>query len=266
MKFRDRIKQANPDLVKIPTGYKRYDHVMVLRSTDRLSPELGETILSEFPWCRTVYQHTTTTGQSRIPELVLLAGVDEPEVTHRENGVSYRIDLRRITFSGGNRYLRERLVDLVDDGEFLFDMFAAVGNLSMQPLVHRNIDALLVERNPYTFSYLQQTLKLNKLDPQLARNTDCRSVSLTDQADRIFMGYHDVDQSHLATAVQAGTERFTIHLHPIVKVDEWDAMISHHISVLTDLNVIINTTETHQVKTFAPGLEHIEIILEVEKK
>ena len=266
MKFRQAVREVAPHLEHIPAGYHRYGSVMVLRSNQQLSEDLGQACCEIYTWCETVYQHLSTVGESRIPKLVLLAGRDAPEVVHRENGVSYLIDLRRITFSGGNRHLRERLVEMIEDGEYLLDMFAAVGNLSMQPLVHHQLaGAVLVEQNSYTFQHLLKTLELNGLSTNNAINLDCRKLDLENYADRILMGFHDVDHTHLTTALRAAKPKSVLHLHPIVPVDNWDDEVQKYHRIITNLDARILETNMLPVKSYAPGLEHIELIFEIAK-
>jgi len=265
MRFKDRVLSTNPSLVSVPRGYKRYGHVMILRSSDRLVQELGETILSLYTWCKSVYQHENTTGESRVPYLRLLAGDDQPEVIHVENGVEYHIDLSIITFSGGNRYLRERMVEEVPPGNFLLDMFAAVGNLSLQPVAKNNLDALLIERNRYTYSYLRSTLLKNEITPDIAINMDCRDLRDEEIADHIFLGYHDLDQSHLEVAIQAAKSKAILHLHPLAKSGEFHSTVSHYQSIVKNLGASVTDIQVLPIKDFSPGLEHIEIIFQIHK-
>jgi tRNA wybutosine-synthesizing protein 2 len=251
--------------VNIPAGYHRYGDAMVLRFHKPLSPELGQTVLDTHSWCTRVFQHKTTSGVNRKPELIHLAGDPDTEVLHLENGVKFIIDLSNITFSGGNRGLRERLVKQVQDGEHLLDMFAAVGNLSLQPIFYHNITAILVERDPYTFKYLVKSLQANQMDPLIAYNLDCRKISLQNWADRIFMGFHDVDYSHFSRAIEAAKENVFLHLHPLTPSDQYDRWIDQYQTWLKSSSAQLISAEINRIKSYAPGIEHIEVILEVEK-
>lgn len=265
MKFREQIRQSYPELSEVPAGYKRYGDAMVLRFHKVLSPQLGQAILELYPWCQRVFQHETTVGENRRPQLRHLAGDMSTEVLHHENGTTYVLDLAKITFSGGNRYLRERLVEQVSDGEQLLDMFAAVGNLSLQLLVHHRIEARLVERDPYTYQYLVRSLQANQIDPSLAFNQDCRELVLENWADRILMGYHGVDFSHFAVAVRAAKQRSTIHLHPLVPLEKSSAVMEKYKNWVNRSGAVILNHSVSRVKSFAPGIEHLEVILELEK-
>ncbi|MHA2503675.1 MAG: hypothetical protein ACXAE3_12485 [Candidatus Kariarchaeaceae archaeon] len=264
MGFKSQIVKDYPHLT-VPAGFKRYGHIMILRHQQVLDEELGHVILQLYSWCKSVYQHHDTEGMSRHPKLRLLAGEDNPFVVYKENGVLYDLDLSRITFSGGNRHLRERLAETVQDGEFLVDMFAAVGNLSMQPLVHREIDAILIEQDPYTFSHLQKTLDLNGKEISVALHLDCREFTQESIADRIFMGYHEIEQTHLRTALQIAKHVAVLHLHPIIHTNSINEGIENYVNQIRGLGATVTDIQNIKVKDYSPKLEHHELILQISK-
>lgn len=265
MKFKKYMKKKYPDLLHIPTGFKRLGNYMILRSTYNLENQLGNAILNEFPWCKGVYQYNTTTGESRIPQIRYLAGNKETKIIHKENKVLYHLDIARIMFSGGNTNLRKRLVNELREGEFLVDMFAAVGNLSLQPLFYKRNNAILIEKNNYTFSFLKKNIQENNIVNVELINSDCRDVNIEDIADRIYMGYHDVDISHLSKAIEIAKNKSNLHLHPIAKVGFYDEWINMYSTWMEDLGVKIIETRTVKVKDFSPGLHHIEIVITIQK-
>ncbi len=247
----------------IPRGYKRVGNLIVLRNSATIPNYVGEAVLSIFPWCKGVFQQDTTIGENRRPQLKHIAGDANTETIHKENGVLYALDVAKVTFSGGNSELRRRLVKIVKNGENLLDMFAAVGNLSLQPIVHRNIDFILYEKDPVTYSYLVKTLELNNLSTTSAFNEDCRNTELENWADRIFMGYHEVDESHLDTAFRALKSHGFIHLHPLGNIDRISEVVQTYTSMLGNSNKI--QANWQKVKKYAPSIYHFEIVLEVHK-
>ena len=265
MKFRDLISNNDPSITNIPSGYSRYGHIMLLRSSSKLPSKMAEIILSHYPWCQSVYQQTDTKGISRIPEIKLLGGIDNPKTLHIENGAKYNIDISRITFSPGNRYLRERLVNEIKDSEHLVDMFSAVGNLSLQPLIHKKISATLIEQNEYTFSYLQKNIKLNGVQDVELYNLDSRKIDKQNIADRIFMGYHDADKTHLISALKIAKKTCIIHLHPIVVIGELDNQIKTYNDFFNQQNINFEILSTHKIKNYSPKKEHIEIQYKITK-
>lgn len=265
MKFKQIISSKNPQLQNIPSGYKRLGNVIFLRSQKNLEKKLGEAILDVYSWCEGVFQYVTTEGESRKPKLNLLAGSNNTEIEHKENGLLYVFDFSKVMFSGGNSGLRMRLIEEVTDGEMLVDMFAAIGNLSLQVLYYRKINAILIEKDPITFSYLHETIKKNGIEEVKLINKDCREVDLQNVADRIFMGYHDLDRTHMESAVRIAKSNAILHLHPIAKIgyyQQWEKLYSDW---LNTLKVEILGIRTRRIKHFSPGLDHIEIMISIRK-
>ncbi len=265
MRFKDYIKKNYPAINNIPSGYKRHGNFIFLRSQEQLDNKLGEAILSLYPWCEGVYHYKNTIGESRNPEVVCLGGSIDSIIEHKENKVIYIFDFKKIMFSGGNSALRKRLVTIVQEDEFIVDMFAAVGNLSLQPIFYKKINAILIEQDPYTFTFLEKTIDKNNITSVNLINDDCRRVSMSNIADRIFMGYHDVDQSHIAQAIKLSKDRCNIHLHPIAKAGNYEEWITRYTNWIEYYGVKCEHVQVFKVKNYSPGLHHIEIIITVNK-
>ncbi len=265
MRFRDRILALDKDVGPIPSGYKRLGNKIVLRSSNKLHKKLGNAIMELYPWCESVFQHFTTEGESRKPNLLHMAGSNLTEVNHKENKVIYFFDITKVTFSGGNRSLRENLVKQVNEGENLLDMFSAVGNLSLQPLVKKNINGLLVEKNKDTFFYLKKTLKINNLDPNTAINMDCREIKTRNWANRIFLGYHNVDLSHIKAAVLAAQDKAIFHLHPLGKPKNYHEWSDKYLKWFKQCDVVPQVSSIAKIKNYSPGLDHIEVVITIKK-
>ena len=265
MKFKEHLLSLDSSLKNVPNGYKRLGDFMMLRSSHQLSAKLGEVIMQSYSWCRGVYQYIATEGETRQPKIIHLAGDKNTETTHLENGVKYVLDIQQVMFSGGNSQLRRSLVDMVANGENLLDMFCAVGNLSMQVLVHKKVNAILVEKSFVTFEYLIRTLQANHIEGYKTLNIDCRDLQIDDWADRIFMGYHDVDKSHLLVAVKAAKSHCKIHLHPIAPFNDYQNVITQYTQWFEELGVKIIEVNSKKVKDYSPKLHHIQVIYSIEK-
>ncbi|MCY3411355.1 MAG: hypothetical protein INQ03_06935 [Candidatus Heimdallarchaeota archaeon] len=265
MKFRDKILAIRPQLAVIPSGYKRVGDFVLFRSQHRLSGELGTAVMQLFPWCRGVYQYLTTTGTSRNPSITWLAGSRDTVTEHKENGVIYVLDIARIMFAGGNSQLRKRLIQQVDEQEYLVDMFAAVGNLSLQVLYYKKIKATLIEQDSNTYSFLLQTLERNLIAGIDVLNADCRDVQLINIADRIFMGYHELEVSHFQAAVRLAKTTAILHTHPIAPADHYEEAIYKYTEFLNRCEVNVELIAALKVKNYSPGLHHIEIIFKIDK-
>lgn len=265
MKFREKVISADKNLKHVPRGYKRLGNFIILRSKYLLSPELGEKIQEIYQWCVGVYQHQTTSGEGREPKTIRLSGSNKTEILHKENGVVYHLDFTRITFSGGNRGLRVNMVDIINPTDILIDMFAAVGNLSLQPLYYNKNKGILIEKNEYTFGYLKKTMELNKISNIKLINDDCRNVEMKNYADRILMGYHDVDETHIAKAIDLAKNQAILHLHPLAKPQSYEECTNKYLEWIKLHDVSTELIAINKIKDYSPGLHHIEIVVAIQK-
>ncbi len=266
MKFRKKILEINPNITDIPRGYKRIGDKIILRHKNILTNDLGIAIMKAYPWCNGVFQHINTVGENRKPKIIHLAGDENTIVEHHENGVTYILDFGKITFSGGNRHLRERLVNLVKPNEFLVDMFAAVGNLSLQVIHHKKIPSILIEKDPYTYQFLEKTIEKNKIKNTLIINDDCRNINFKNKATRIFMGYHNVNITHLKAAVNILKNNGFIHVHPLSYKNHYNQIIEKYTNWFDKLDVQNSIIMINKIKNYSPNLHHIEIIYKINKR
>lgn len=264
MKFKDLILSMDPSIEDIPAGYKRIGDKVILRYGKLLRTPVGIAVMQAYPWCTGVFQHLTTIGEARKPQLINLAGDQQTIVTHKENGCFYKIDIENITFSGGNRGLRKRLAETVTDGENLLDMFAAIGNLSLQPIVKRKINSILIEKNAHTYEYLLQTLIANDISTK-TYNEDCRNVNISSWADRIFLGYHNVDRSHIQAAIESAKKHAILHLHPLAKPGNYQEWSEKYCSWIKDFGAEASVTNIIKIKNYSPGLHHIEVVISINR-
>lgn len=257
--FYKRLKMCLPNHFHIPKKYKRLGNLVILRANTSLDPAVGDAVLTILPWAEGVFQHETTEGETRHPKLRHLAGSDNTVVIHHENHVKYNLDISKTTFSAGNSALRRRLVHEIQEGDNLLDMFAAVGNLCLQPAAFNMINLLAIEKDPITCSYLTKTMELNHINNYRIINSDCRNIIVNDWADKVLMGYHWVDFSHLQVAVQNAKSKFVLYIHPLARVKNYQEQVDKYNKYLRSLNVTIDNLRIKKIKHYSPMMDHIEL-------
>ncbi|HII38937.1 TPA: hypothetical protein HA318_02950, partial [Candidatus Micrarchaeota archaeon] len=109
------------ELALLPSGYQALEHVAVLNLKPGLASratEIGAAFIGLYPRFKTVCARTGfITGEFREPQLKVVAGEPDTEVTVVENGVKYSFDCSKLMFAKGNISERVRLASLVTDGE-----------------------------------------------------------------------------------------------------------------------------------------------------
>ena len=137
----------------IPSRYPIIGDIMLIRLDPALrgyGKVIGKKILRHMDGIKSVWAIYETRRACRVPKVELLAGDKNPVTTHKELETYFQVDISRLTFSPGNSNERRKLIEIVDDGEVILDMFACVGNLSL-PIATNRDPALIhcLEINPY---------------------------------------------------------------------------------------------------------------------
>lgn len=269
-RIRERLRGRVPDraIAALPTGWTRLGDVALLRLPERLA-EHGEAVGEAYG--RTldadaVLEHRGVDGPLREPDTVHLWGEPDTETVHREHGLAFRLDPARVLFSPGNHRERHRLVDQVEPGEHVVDLFAGVGYFTL-PLARAGGRVTACELNPTSAAYLDDNRALNGLEDRIElREGDAREIAPSNAADRVVMGYLPGTEAFLPTAVDTlaeGTGR--VHYHDTAPEP---APVEHALDRVREHEALEDSSLTLQagrrVKTFAPNVAHVVLDLEVE--
>ena len=182
-------------------GYQKLGDVVIVHGHLPSQEELQEISRQEHP--RGIYWISGHEGVTRHPQVTLLCG-SGGEVTHRESGIIYRLNVEQVMFSQGNREEKSRIAGLIRSGELVSDMFAGIGYFTLG-MARAGAQVHAMEINPVSFRYLCQNIGINDLTGSiLAENGDCRDL-LSGCYDRIHMGHFEAI-SFLPIALR--------HIHP----------------------------------------------------
>jgi tRNA (guanine37-N1)-methyltransferase len=104
-------------------------------------------------------------GEFRIREYSLVAGDEDTEVLHMENGYKLLVDPRKAYFSNRESTERMRIASQVRPGELVMVMFAGIGPYAIaiakaQPGVQK---VIAIEINPEAVRYMEHNVRINKL-------------------------------------------------------------------------------------------------------
>lgn len=104
-------------------------------------------------------------GEFRIREYSVVAGGDDTEVLHIENGYKLLVDPQKAYFSNRESTERMRIASQVRPGEIVMIMFAGIGPYAIaiakaQPDVRK---VIAIEINPEAVRYMEHNVRINKL-------------------------------------------------------------------------------------------------------
>jgi tRNA wybutosine-synthesizing protein 2 len=251
-----------PSGAKVPRKFHIVGHVALVHLNSSLQEYgsiIGEATLSFDSRIKSVAIRTGATyGETRRPLYEVVAGDCNTVTTHIENGVLFRLDPIRITFSGGNKRERIDIVNQVESGEKVVDMFSCVGQFALQ--IAKSTGALVtaIEINPEAYDFLLENIKINNLDNRVtALLGDCRKVHPINYANRIIMGYlHNTDlylPHALDTLSQDGG---MIHMHMSIRRDILEDTVSKVREICLGKG-FESQVQVRKVKNYSPGVDHV---------
>lgn len=162
-------------------GYQKLGDVVIFHGTRPTRDEVNEVKILEKP--RGIFWLSGHKGVIRKPEIIRIEG-SGGEVTHRESGIIYHLDIEQVMFSQGNREEKVRISKMIHPGEFVADMFAGIGYFSLG-MARAGARIHAMEINPVSFKFLIQNTILNGFTGKItAENGDCRNL-LSGEYDRI---------------------------------------------------------------------------------
>lgn len=263
------------DVCKIPGSYQVIGSIMILkfpRNVEISKNEksyVAESAMKIIPSVKTVCESSGIEGELRKPKVSFLAGIRNFSTIHRENGISYSIDVSRIMFSKGNLFERQRVISQIKPGETVVDMFAGIGYFSLGIAKFSKAENIIsIEKNPISFKRLKQNIKSNGISNIIAINGDCREISNNPSfigiSDRIIMGYLPKTFLFLPYALRFAKPRCIIHYHDTFFDNELWKKPQELLERYAKKNGFeIRIIGKKKVKSFAPRVWHVVIDCEL---
>ncbi|KAJ3612702.1 hypothetical protein NHX12_018960 [Muraenolepis orangiensis] len=139
-------------------------HDEVSSTLFRAPPEVrGQVIIDKNPGVSCVVNKTNEIDNTyRNFKMEVLAGEENMVAKVKENGVSYEFDFSRVYWNPRLSTEHMRVVQQVQRGATVFDVFAGVGPFAI-PAALRGATVLANDLNPESHRWLQHNVKLNKV-------------------------------------------------------------------------------------------------------
>jgi len=201
----------------------------------------------------------------RLRNLELLVGEDTYTV-HKEFGLSYELEVGKVYFSPRLSAERQRIANLVRDGEVIIDMFCGVGPFSIMIAKYRSPKKIYaIDINPTAIRYLRSNITRNGVDgiaPLLGDAKDI--VKNIERCDRIIMNLPLSSFLFLETALSAVKDNANIHYYEVLVRDKVHGRIDQLKEKASrfDKELDINMKE---VKSYSATKAHFAFDLEVRE-
>ena len=233
--------------------------------------EIGQATL-QFTKRKTVYmKKSAVKGVTRVRELELIAGEDNPITIHKEHGTRLKLDVKNVYFSPRLATERKRVQEACEDGEEILDMFAGIGPFPIVIAHEKNVNITAVDINEYAIKYLNENIKLNKLKDNAHITAICgdtNEVALNElkgkKFDRLIMNLPGLAPEFLDLAVSLCKDGGVIHYYEFS--DGFSQGIERAQIACEKQNKEVEILNTRKVKSSSPGMWHVAIDCKVTEK
>ncbi|AWB26512.1 class I SAM-dependent methyltransferase [Halococcoides cellulosivorans] len=210
------------DLIE-DASYGRLGELVVIDEDDpERARELADAIdRSDLPAESVLNRASKIQGSDRVREWDVLVG-ETTATVHREHGHSFALDVDEVFFTPRLATERHRVVEQVEAGECVIDMFAGVGPYAV-PMAARGAEVIAVDLNERAIDFLEGNAERNGVSDRItAIAGDVRDVApeYADRADRLVMNLpHSADEFLDAAMTMAGDE-CVLHYYDIQHEDD----------------------------------------------
>lgn len=249
---------SEKEIVDLYAAFDQVGDIIVIRIPDSLVPKkkvIGEILLQKVKTARSVfYQVSAVSGDYRTRDLELLAGEDKTETEYKEYGCRFMVDVQKAFFSPRLSTERDRIANLIQDGETVINMFGGVGMFSIIAAKRKKCLVYNIDINPDAIRLCDQNIKLNKLigRVEIIAGDAAKIIEekLSDKGDRVLMLLPERSDDFLDSAVKALKSNAILHYYCHIHSDkksEVAGLAKRHF-----LEVIKNKSEVLSSKIVRP--------------
>lgn len=242
---------SETEISELYGAFDQIGDIIIIRIPDSLLSKkkmIGKTLLEKVKTAKSVfYQSSPVEGDFRIRNLELLAGEDKTETEYKEHGCRFRVDVQKAFFSPRLSTERERIANLINDGEVIINMFGGVGMFSIIAAKKKNCIVYNIDINPDAIELCKKSISLNKLKGQVESIVgDASQIieeKLVDKGDRILMLLPERSDEFLESAIKAtksgGIIHYYSHQHADKRQDAVELSKQHFLQVTSVKSEII---------------------------
>src|SRR5574341_617547 len=186
---------SEKEISELYGAFAQIGDIIIIRIPDSLVTKkkiIGEILLQQVKTAKSVfYQLSPVEGDFRTRNLELLAGEDRTETEYKEHGCRFKVDVQKAFFSPRLSTERERIANLIEDGETVINMFGGVGMFSIISAKKKKCTVYNIDINQYAIELCKKSISLNKLkgqvEPIIGNASQIIEERLVDKGDRTLM-------------------------------------------------------------------------------
>ncbi len=252
---------------ELPSSYDIVGDIVVVKIPDSLEPyrkPLGESLLKLHKNVNVVLEDRGVEGDFRVRDVVHLAGEHRTSTVYKEHGSEFAIDLTKAYFSPRLATERMRVVEKVQPGERILDMFAGVGPFSV--LIARNVDVdkiYAVDMNPDAVELLRKNIRKNSVGKKVeAIEADARGVKV--KVDRVIMNLPHSARDFLDHALKSlDHSKGYVHYYEVISTEGLETLESALTDIIKKLGFHAKVIDVREVRTYSASKVHVAVDLEI---
>lgn len=233
-------EQESKELI---SSFDQIGDIIIVRIPESLLSKkkiIGETLLKQVKIAKSVfYQASAVEGDFRTRNLEILAGDNKTETEYKEFGCKFIVDVENAFFSPRLSTERERISNLVQNGETIVNMFAGVGMFSVMIAKKKKCTVYSIDINPIAARLCEKNIKSNKLVGNvISINGDALQIiqeQLQNKSDRTLMLLPERSDEFLESAINAtkngGIIHYYSHIHADKKSDAGKLSEEHYLQI-----------------------------------
>jgi len=210
------------------SAFDQVGDIIIVRIPDSLLSKkeiIGKTLLEQVKTAKSVfYQASSVEGDFRTRNLEILAGENKTETEYKEFGCRFIVDVEKAFFSPRLSTERDRIADLVQEGETVINMFGGVGMFSIIAAKRKKCTVYNIDINPIAAKLCEKNIELNKLEGKvIAIHGDAAKIVeeyLNDKGNRVLMLLPERSDEFLDSAIFAAKNNGIIHYYSHIHADE----------------------------------------------
>jgi len=225
------------------SAFDQIGEIIIVRIPDSLLSKkkiIGKALLDDVKIVRSVfYQASAVSGDFRTRDLEILAGEDNTETEYKEFGCRFTVDVENAFFSPRLSTERERIANLIQNGEVMTNMFAGIGMFSIMAAKKKKCTVYSLDINPVASKLCETNIGLNKLTGNvISINGDTSEIikeQLMNKSDRTLMLLPERSDEFLESAIDTtkdgGIIHYYSHIHADKKTDAGKLSEEHYLKV-----------------------------------
>jgi tRNA (guanine37-N1)-methyltransferase len=210
------------------SAFDQIGNIIIVRIPESLTSKkkiIGEALLDQVKIAKSVFFQTSAVeGDFRTRDLEILAGEDNTETEYKEFGCKFTVDVKNAFFSPRLSTERERIANLIQNGEIVTNMFAGIGMFSIMAAKKKKCTVYSLDINPVAAKLCETNIGLNKLAGEvISINGDATEIinnQLINKSDRTLMLLPERSDEFLESAINTTKNGGIIHYYSHIHADK----------------------------------------------